>query len=214
VWLAQQARAWALNHYKIDTERMIISGVSNGADAASGTVVATPFGFNSAILFAPPCGPPLGAVVVPQEADAKGQPVVFIKPLSSSGMSHIKKNWRIAFVCGSNDQFLANVKRSAEATKGIDGGSKLFEVPGLGHSLPTDIADVFDYVFASRKAADGKSGGAAPFNAAPVLDTISAAKSTNPAKAKEMMIQLWNNHPEVRESPEFKELLAEMEKFP
>ena len=85
VWLAQQARAWALHHYNIDTGRMIISGFSNGGDAASATAVATPFGFNNALLIAPPCEPPVGTVHVPREHG--GGTTATVQPLSSSGIS-------------------------------------------------------------------------------------------------------------------------------
>jgi dienelactone hydrolase len=213
VWLAQQARAWALHHYKIDTSRMIISGFSNGGDAASATAVATPFGFNNAILFAPPCNPPLGTVTVPQEKDAQGTPVNFIKPLSSGGISNIKKNWRIAYVCGSKDNFLAEVKRSAEAVKGLDSGSKLFEIDGLGHGVPGDISNIFDFIFSPREAANDK-GASRAFNVDPVLSSIRSQMKTQPAKARESMLQLWNNHPEVRATEEVAALIAEMEALP
>lgn len=212
VWLAQQARAWALHHYQIAPTRMVISGFSNGADAASATAVATPFGFNNAILFAPPCNPPLDAVVVPQEKDAKGSQVVLIKPLSSSGISHIKKDWRIAYVCGTNDSFLKGVRRSAEIVKVCEMGSKLFEINGLGHGIPSEIGDVLDFILAPRVATT--KGGTNSFQAAPALAAIRSNLTTNPAKAKELMTQLWNNHPEAHSDADLIALLAEMETLP
>ncbi|MCB1133509.1 MAG: hypothetical protein KDN05_20495, partial [Verrucomicrobiae bacterium] len=69
VWVAQHCRAWALHHYVIDPKRMIISGSSNGGDAASATMVSTPMGFCSVQLIAPPSQPPVGPVPVPRESD-------------------------------------------------------------------------------------------------------------------------------------------------
>jgi hypothetical protein len=156
----------------------------------------------------------LGTVVVPQGKDAKGQPVVMIKPLSSAGIVKIKRNWRIAYVCGAKDGFLNSVIRSAEAVKGIDAGSKLFEIDGLGHGGPADITDIMAFIFSPREASKAKAGSSSAFNPEPVLAGIRTARTSNPVRAKELMVQLWRNHPEVHANPAVTELLDDLERLP
>lgn len=213
VWLAQHARAWALHHYKIDPARMIIAGFSNGGDSASGTAVATPFGFNNAILFAPPCAPPLGPVGIPQEKDAKG-PAPVIQPLSGAGIRQIKTHWRIAYVVGTKDSFVPEVRKSAKAVEGLDCGSKLFEIDGLGHGVPQNITDILDFILEPRAAGGGNKKEKTGFDPGPVVSNILAAHKTNPARAREMMLQLWQNHPESRGDDQVTETLELMEKLP
>ena len=208
VWMAQQARAWALHHYRIDPARTIISGFSNGADAASATAVATPFGFSNAILFAPPCEPPVGPVHVPRESDHS---VTVINPLSGSGLSHIKKNWRIAYVVGIKDQFLSNVRSSAKAVDGFKMGGKLYEIDGLGHDAPSSIAGQLDFIDAPGDSPDASERG---FSADPYLADIRRAIAASPARGRSAMIQLWENHPEARTHPDVLALLAKMEALP
>lgn len=208
VWLAQLARAWALHHYRIDPDRMVIAGLSNGADAASATAVSTPFGFNSALLFAPPCEPPIGPVHVPRETDHSS---VKIQPLSDSGLSYIKRTWRIVHVVGAKDEFLNLVRRSANAVDHFKMGTKLFEIPGLGHALPASIAEPLDFLDSPRSSAsDGDDG----FSPTSYLVEIRRAMAENPSRGRAAMIQLWNNHPEARNHPDVLALLATMEALP
>lgn len=212
VWLAQQARAWALHHYKIDPNRMIIAGISNGADAASATAVATPFGFNSVMLFAPPCEPPVGTVTVPMENEAgKLSGVVHIKPLSGSGLSHIKRNWRIAHIVGENDQFLSNVRSSAKKVENFDMGAKLYEIAGLGHRMPESIKEELAFIDAPRDAGPSAADGFSPDS---YLRDIRQAYSSGPQKGRAAMSQLWQNHPAARTHPDVLELLEKMEELP
>lgn len=212
VWLAQQARAWALHHYKIDPNRMIIAGLSNGADAASATAVATPFGFNSAMLFCPPSGPPVGTVIVPiEDQNGKLSGVVYIKPLSATGLSHIKRTWRIAHIVGANDQFLSNVRASAKQVENFDMGAKLYEIPDLGHSMPGSIKEHLAFIDAPRDAEPGATEGFSPDS---YLRDIRQALSSSPQKGREAMSQLWQNHPAARSHPDVLALLEEMEKVP
>jgi predicted esterase len=206
VWVAQQCRAWALHHYKIDPNRMIISGCSNGADAASATAVATPFGFNSALLFCPPCSPPVGEVGVPMEGKTGPNPV--IKPVPR-GIPHIKNTWRIVHVVGTKDSFLPLVRKSAKLVEGFKMGSKLHEIEGMGHAGPPSIAEYLDFVDAPR---GGAAGGT--FAAENYLAGVRRAMASDPERGRAAMVQLWNNHPEAHTHPDVLALLKEMEALP
>lgn len=116
---------------------------------------------------------------------------------------------------GSDGEWVSpDVKKSAEAVKGLDMGSKLFEIPGLGHGTPGDIADVFDFIFSPREGSSAKGGVSSTFNVDPVISSIRTALKSNPAKAKETMIQLWRNHPEVHDNEKVKALLTTMDALP
>lgn len=206
VWVAQRTRAWALHHYKIDPNRVIIAGCSNGGDAASATAVATPFGFNSAILFCAPCKPPVGEVGVPMEGATGPNPA--IKPLSSAGLAHIKNNWRIVQVVGTKDSFLKYVRESSKLVKDFKMGSKLHEIEGMGHAAPPSIAEYLDFVNAPRGAAAGG------FVAGNYLTGVRSAMAISPERGNAAMLQLWTNHPEARSSPEVLDLLKKMEAVP
>lgn len=210
VWMAQQCRAWALHHYKIDPAKIVISGSSNGADAASATLVSTPFGFSSALLHAPLCHAPLGPVGVPREAP-RGQ--ILIPPLSAAGISHIKKSVRVAYTCGTKDQLsYQNCKGASEflASKLVQ-GCKLFELVGVGHSGLASIAESLDYLDGPRGQNESLGGRSAQSPA--VLRNIEASLS-NPGLAKKKLADVWKIRPDLRSSEQMSKLLEKLERLP
>ncbi|MEO5716079.1 MAG: hypothetical protein ABIT37_21550 [Luteolibacter sp.] len=222
VWLAQQARAWALHHYRIDPSRCIISGSSNGADAASATAVATPFGFNAAFLFAPPCSPALGTVSIPMEGPGSEKFMAMkpypgtITPLSSKGIDHIRKNWRFAYVVGTKDSFLPYCRNSVNALLKAGADCELFEIPNMGHggAIPS-IAEYLDYLESPRmgKAAGVDEMGIGATKSA-MIEIGKYLSANDPAKARERLAQLWNNYPSSRTNPELLALIVKMEALP
>lgn len=221
VWLAQQARAWALHHYRIDPARSVISGSSNGADAASATAVATPFGFNAAFLFAPPCAPALGQVSIPLEGpgieqynSVKPDPRT-VNPLSTKGLSNIRKNWRFIYVCGDQDKFLPLCRSSVNQLKKAGVDCKLFEVPGMGHSgAPPSITEYFEYLESPREAAGGSAETVSSAAVATVVEVKKLLRAKNSAKARQVITQLWINHPDSRTNEDVLKLIEVMEKLP
>ena len=211
VWMAQQCRAWALHHYRIDPAKTIISGFSNGGDSASATAVSTPYGFSSALLMAPPSLPPIGPVIVPQETP-RGQ--IMIQPLSKTGISHIKKNLRVAYICGSNDSFITNVKSSTKALEDeLKLGCKLFELQGHGHGAAPSIAEAIDFLDGPRASADpvATAGGIQQSSAA--LREVQAAMGNRP-QAKAKLARLWETRPDLRTSADVTTLIEKLEALP
>ncbi|HEX7261292.1 MAG TPA: hypothetical protein VF258_05715 [Luteolibacter sp.] len=221
VWLAQQARAWALHHYRIDPARCIISGSSNGADAASATAVATPFGFSAAFLFAPPCKPALGSVSVPMEGPGSEKFLAMkpvpntIAPLSGKGLEHIRGTWRFAYVVGTKDSFLPYCRNSVDELRKAGADCKLFEIPNMGHggAIPS-IAEYLDYLESPRQGKAGRDDMATGASKAAIEEVGKYLSANNPAKARERLTRLWNNYPTCRTNLEVIALVTKMEALP
>lgn len=216
VWLAQQARAWALYHYRIDPARCIIAGSSNGGDAASATAASTPFGFNAALLFCPATLPAIDVVPVPMEGPdaAKYNNAVMISPLSSKGTQNIKKNWRFAYIVGTKDSFLPYCRSSVGVLKKAGVDCKIFEIPNMGHGVPPTFTEYFDFLESPREGNADKVGGDDNASKTAINDINKYLSAKNTAKARERLAQVWNNYPSSHSNPDLLVLIGKMEAMP
>ena len=212
VWMAQQCRAWALHHYRIDPKRMIIAGFSNGADSASATLISTPMGFSSILLMAQPCQPPVGPVIVPQESNHQQ---MTIEPSPRSGLSFIRKNVRAVYYCGVKDGFITNCRNNAKTLeKELALGCKLFEIQDLGHGTPPGIADGLDFLDSPRNTKSSTTKSTSAGDAESALAPLRPLLTADPVRARLMFTQLWENHPDLREDPALLDVLAKLEALP
>jgi hypothetical protein len=178
------------------------------------TMALTPHGFTSMLLMAGR-QTPFVVVGVPQESNHSSMD---FNPLSASASSFIKKNVRVVNYCGSNDTHFLNGARVAaqELEKELVLGCKLIEMPGVGHAPPSSIAEGLDYLDAPRASGPDKSsrGSSLGLSASSALAPVESAVPANPARARTLFAQLWENHPELRADPLMADMLKRLETLP
>ncbi|MFK5923334.1 MAG: hypothetical protein QM496_14245 [Verrucomicrobiota bacterium] len=211
--LAREARNYLGRHYRIDPQRVYLSGFSGGGRMSAGMIAKFPGSFTGTIHF---CGVSALARAIPHYSKANVE--IYGWPPEGNALNTAKRLNHFALITGPKDS-------NYEDTKNVFGWmeknripARLIEVPGLAHQVPREpgpIREAIEFLDQPRKSVKSESDDSeenAPWSRD--LEQLSRLAATQPVKARAFAVQLWDRHAEIHNDASFLQLLEKLEQWP